>query len=232
MGFTRTVALLSMYLVTQASLAADQGFYFGLSGGQAKYDFAYERPRPVSVVSPNLGALPLFPAAGVAAIFVAFPEPVFWLPGNDDKTNAFSGLIGYQIFPYVAVELTYADLGTLHEYQPAGPFQGAIAVNSELETTALTVSALATIPLTQRWDVYLRGGAQFANQQVSHSGLGFNEQTTYGSDSLLFGVGTQWNFATHWTARLDFQRYDSVGKENGIGEADLDVWSLGVLFRL
>lgn len=241
MEFVGKVVLLSMCFCAQTALAADRGFYFGLSGGQAKYDFSYEPPRLLAsspLISPQLDSAafltPAFPM-GSDAVVAAVSVRAFWLPGEDDKANAFSGLIGYRIFRYAAVEMTYAHLGTLHEYQPASgltPTTTSPALTSELETSALTVSALATLPLTERWDAYIRGGALLAKQKVSHSWSGANEETTYGSDSLLYGVGMQFDFGVHWTARLDFQRYDSVGKNNGIGEADVDIWSFGVLFRL
>jgi opacity protein-like surface antigen len=239
MEFVRKVALLLLCFAAQASVAADQGFYFGLSGGQAKYDFDFDAPpRVMSSSTPSLASFEPYLAVDIVGAVAGSSFSVvraFWLPGEDDKANAFSGIAGYRIAKYAAVELTYARLGTLREYQPAlfySSFLISPPVTSELETSALTVSALATIPLTGRWNAYLRGGALFAEQKVSHSSIVFSDHTTYGSNSLLFGAGTQFDFGNHWTARLDFQRYDSVGKDNGIGEADVDVWSLGVLFRL
>ncbi len=259
MGLLRKVAVMTMCFGAQASFAADQGFYFGLNAGQAKYDFQYKPPRlSVSATSspgyfspynpftpaytPPAAMGPAFPFRATGSIttaspyaFSAIPVDAFWLPGRDDEANAFGGFVGYRIFPYAAVELAYTHLGTLHEYQPAiaiTPTVTTVAVESELETQGPALSVLALMPLTDRWDLYLRGGMLFADQKVSHSSVFPRQQTTYGSDSLLFGAGTQFDFGAHWTVRLDFQRFDSVGEDNGIGDADIDVISLGVLFRL
>jgi hypothetical protein len=259
MGLLRKVALMTMCFGAQASFAADQGFYFGLNAGQAKYDFQYKPPRVIASAVPSGGFFSPYnpsstaytPAAAVSPAFTfratgsitsAFPYAfsavsldAFWLPGRDDEANAFGGFVGYRIFPYAAVELAYTHLGTLHEYQPAiaiTPTISTVAVESELETEGPALSLLALMPLTDRWDLYLRGGMLFADQKVSHSSVFPRQETTYGSDSLLFGAGTQFDFGAHWTVRLDFQRFDSVGEDNGIGDADIDVISLGVLFRL
>jgi OmpA-like transmembrane domain len=264
MGLLRKVALITMCFGAQASVAADQGFYFGLNAGQAKYDFHYKPPRlsasgppipggfsqfnpftppyasltaPTTAIGPVFSARP--PIGSTNSLtpyaFSAMPLDAFWIPGRDDEANAFGGFVGYRIFPYAAVELAYTHLGTLHEYQPAiaiTPTITTAAVESELETQGPALSLLALMPLTDRWDVYLRGGMLFADQKVSHTSVFPRQETTYGSDSLLFGVGTQFDFGAHWTVRLDFQRFDSVGEDNGIGETDIDVISLGVLFRL
>lgn len=247
MSLLRTVALVGVCFTAQASWGAEQGFYFGLNAGQAKYDFAYEGPRPstpaalfptpIPSFNPNVRLVPppVFggePAFGVIA--QVSPLQAFWIPGTDEKSTAFGGFVGYRIFPYAAIELAYVDLGALHEYQPELITSIFIvpAVTSKLETTGPAVSALGLLPITQRWDVYLRGGMLFADQKVTISSDLLTQRRTYGSDAFLFGAGTQFDFGAHWTVRLDFQRFDSVGEENGIGEADIDVWSLGVLFRL
>lgn len=106
-------------------------------------------------------------------------------------------------------------------------------VESKLETSGPAASVLAIMPLNEKWEIYLRGGMMWADQKVTHSSNGANRRaTTYGSDAVLFGAGAQFDFASHWTVRLDFQRFNDVGEEHGIGEADIDVWSLGVVYRL
>jgi hypothetical protein len=252
MGLLRKVALMTMCFGAEASFAADQGFYFGLNAGQAKYDF---EPIPLAVaVAPGPFFEPFNPFAAGVPSFRITPDPVFgaptstnaraflepfaayWIPGEDDEATAWGAFVGYRIFPYAAVEFAYADLGSLHEYHPARaitPLISSTEVRRKLETTGPAVSALAMLPINDRWDVFLRGGWYFADQKVTFEATGFpGDRTTFGTDGLLFGAGTQYGFGDHWTVRLDFQRYDDVGNENGAGHADIDVFSLGVLFRL
>lgn len=260
MRFMRTVALVTMSLGAQASMAGEHGFYFGLNAGQAKYDFAYEGPTSTTLLPPAGWAAgtpvaslnpPLYPfnpfdpgfrfpfpttpgASGAIAVPYIVPVDAFWIPGEEDEDWAWGGFVGYRIFRYAAFEASYADLGTLSEYQGAIYTSVTIIppVSSKLETKGPSASVLAIMPVGERWELYLRGGILWADQKVSHWSNSVTRATTYGSDPILFGAGTQFDFGAHWTVRLDFQRFNDVGKEHGIGEADIDVWSLGVLFRL
>jgi len=260
MNVLRTIAVTTMCVIAQSSVAAEQGFYFGLNAGQAKYDFAYRVPAVPQLTLPGGSLTPVpfnpFPrleesliatnpgasfrevpssivAGGAVANVMDFPQ-VFWIPRKDDDANAWGGFVGYRAFRYAAVELAYAHLGTLHEYQPEVRGTNFIlpAVESDLESSGPQLSALAILPLSERWELYLRGGVLFVDQKVTHASSITRDATTYGSDDLLFGAGVQFDVASHWTMRLDFQRYDDVGEDDWIGEADIDVWSLGVLFRL
>jgi opacity protein-like surface antigen len=250
MGCARKLALiglcLSAQMGAQTTFAADQGFYFGLNAGQAKYDF---KPIPRNELIIPVGTVPPFAAAGTPALNPAsgylplldtvfrtsspvFARPIraYWIPGKDDKATALGVFAGYRIFRYAAVELSYADLGSLHEYQPAinlTPTIRTLAVDSDLETSGPTISALGILPLTEQWEVYLRVGGIFAEQKVTHTTDFSHDETTYGADGFLFGAGTQYDFGSHWTVRLDYQRFDDVGDGNGLGEADIDVLSLG-----
>jgi OOP family OmpA-OmpF porin len=249
--------VLALALSTAGAVhAADSEFYFGASGGQARYDFEPLRlTGPVVVVdgpviTPSLAAewLTAFrtsptpqPFNSYAAVSgLATPQRVFWIPGKDDESTSWNLLAGYRFFRYAAIELAYHDFGTLHEFSPArtiGPIT-TLEVKSELESTGATLSLLGELPITDRWSVFLRAGGLFADQDVTRR---FNvnpligtstAHESYHSEVFLYGIGTQFDFGAHWTVRLDFQRYDDVGKGNGVGEADIDVLTLGVLFRL
>lgn len=222
--------------------AADNGFYFGAAAGQAKYDFerlplaALAIPGPGPVTFPSLNPVLIATSAPVfsSVVAVAGPRQVFWIHDKDDEATTWSVLAGYRFLRFAAVELAYHDLGTLHEYWPSrtiGPLR-SLEVKSAMESTGATLSLLGQLPLTDRWSVHLRAGGLFADQEVSRriESSYFNE--SYDSEVFLYGIGTQLDFGAHWTVRLDFQRYDDVGKGNGIGEADVDSLTLGVLFRL
>jgi len=260
MKFVRTTALATLLLSTSTAFAAEQGFYFGINIGQARYDFDPVH-LPVAVLgggvptnafnpfttAPSLRTpvpagweLP-FPNTVVVRAAID-PMPAYWLPGKDDEATAWSAIAGYRPFDYAAVEVAYVDLGSLQEYQPSQTIFGGLfgtpigiipEVRSKLETTAPTISALGILPITESFELFLRGGWYFADQKVTHASPGLpTGRKTHGTDGLLFGAGAQFSFGDHWTVRLDFQRFDDVGENNGIGSADIDVMSLGVLFSL
>ncbi len=126
-------ALISMVSVTHA---ADQGFYFGASGGQAKYDFALPAlpPGVIGFLPPVAGFVqdtivfrpspvdPIFiapaPIIGAAAFVAA--RPVLWLPGEDDEGTSWSVGGGYRFNRYLALGASYVNLGTLNATHTVG----------------------------------------------------------------------------------------------------------------
>lgn len=244
----RVVAASVLACVTATAGAAD-GFYFGVSAGQATYDFEPLRlaapivipgPIPGGVFEPISGlrpapvAPPFLYTGPVAGLVAAAPQRVFWVPGRDDEATSWNLLAGYQFSRYLSVELAYHDFGTLHEYSPSrtiGPIT-TLDVKSEMDSTGATLSLQGALPITDQWSVYLRTGGLFADQEVSRRIGTHHLNESYDSEVFLYGIGTQLDFGAHWTVRLDFQSYDDVGKGNGIGEADVELLSLGVLFRL
>jgi OmpA-like transmembrane domain len=82
-------------------------------------------------------------------------------------------------------------------------------------------------------------GVLFADQKVTRSRSSSNPlvfsgstSSTYGSDTALWGAGVQYNWHKRWSARLDFQRYSDVGSDSAVGEQDIDLLSLNVIYRL
>lgn len=240
MEFVRKIALCALLgAVSHSAAAADQGFYFGVIGGSANYEFENPQFIPAGgmLPSPDVSFRPppfLSVGAPTAFVSVAMLWPT-WQPGDDDESTAWGVVAGYRIMRYAAVELNYLNLGTLKESETIPlfpPGSGTLQFNRELETRGPSVSALGILPLLDQWSVYLRAGVLFADMEVSNSLGGSSSSITFGSDSFLWGAGTQFDWGKHWSVRLDFQRFESVGEENGSGEADIDLLSLGVIFRL
>jgi len=202
--------------------------------------------------TPRPGTLPydpIFVPGGLAAIgavsFSAF-YPVTttqWRPEDDDKSTAWGIVTGYRIMRYAAVELSYQNLGKLEETETIVTLVPSLTVPAyvlapaelkrELETSGPSVSALGILPIVDHWSVYARAGVFFADMKFTSSVSGSGDSSiTFGSESFLWGAGTQFDFGSHWSVRADFQRFDSVGEKNGSGRADIDLLSLGVIFRL
>jgi hypothetical protein len=128
MGAKQLLGACALIMTVGAAHAADRGFYFGASGGQAKYDFNLPE-RPVAVIGflpPAAGIVPdpifsfgpnprnpifITPVPGPA--FVA-ARPVLWLPGDDEEGTSWSVGAGYRFNRYLALEASYVNLGTLN----------------------------------------------------------------------------------------------------------------------
>jgi OmpA-like transmembrane domain len=248
MHLARVLLAASLACVGPAAPAAESGFYFGLMGGRAEYEF--EAPRfilPVAVASPSPLIRPVPPAlSGPPAFFMdaAIISPVQWPPDADDASNAYGLTVGYRILRYAAVELSYLELGSLERTDVVAggilPPLRQFTFEHELETSGPAVSALGILPLGESFELYARAGVLFADMDLTTRltststpviAMG-DSSITFGSDSLLWGAGAQFNWGKHWTVRVDFQLFDSVGEDSGPGEADIDLLTLGVLYRL
>lgn len=237
-------------LAASAAHAADRGFYFGASGGQASYDFE-QVPANVLVI----------PAAGfIAPIFVATPSPAtpivlnplnpfisvgpafieaqqqLWLPNDDDEGAAWSVTAGYRVNRYLALEASYVSLGTLsatHSFGvPAFLGGGTFTFHRELETAGPALTAFGMLPLSDSWQLYARAGMLFADSDLTTSFSGGSDSSSFDSDVTTLGAGAQYDWGGHWSARLEFQRSLGVGGDDVVGDADVDGISLGFLYRL
>jgi opacity protein-like surface antigen len=227
--------------------AADRGFYFGASGGQASYDF--EQPPPFALIIPPAGAVPVFtpgpttpvlitplnPAIIVGAVFVE-AQPLMWLPEDDDQGTAWNVTAGYRINRYLAVEAGYVNLGTLSDTQtidfPPGFGIASLNFHRELETAGPSLTVFGTLPLSANWQLYGRAGMLFADTDLTTKISGNSVSSSFDSDATTLGAGAQYDWGGHWSARLEYQRTLDVGGDDVASAADVDSISLGFLYRL
>jgi len=208
-----------LFAASLNAAAAEPGYYFGALGGHADYSF------------------------------VQTPYARFFGPGDEDNSTAWGLTVGYRPIRYAAFEVDLMDLGQLEYSQtslqptfPPGPFSHLVEArfSRELKTRGFTVAALGILPIRDSWSVYARAGVFFARMDLTLTqenypvGNGSNTLTS-SYESLLWGAGTQVDFGAHWSVHADFQRFNNVGDtdfESGGGRADIDLLSLGVIFRL
>ena len=229
-----------------SAYAADRGFYFGASAGQATYDF--DQPPPAALVIPAGGIItpvlrvsetpgllnPLNPIF-TGPVFVE-AQPLLWLPGDDDEGTAWSVTAGYRINRYLAVEASYVNLGTLSATDtiglPAFVGGGTFTFHRELETAGPALTAFGMLPLSDSWQLFARAGMLFADTDLTTAINGSSSSSSFDSDVTTLGAGAQYDWGGHGSARLEFQRTLGVGGDDVVGDADVDAISLGFLYRL
>ncbi len=242
----------ALMLLASTACGAEPGFYFGASGGQAKYDFdappAFLGIVPVGgFLPPVIGTrpdpilrFPLDPLDPFNALnpvaFVSAAQPLFWSPADDDEAGAWALTAGYRAGRYFAFEVSYFNLGKLEATDtfllPPLAGGGTLTLHRELETSGPALAAMGILPLSDSWELYLRAGVFFADSELSTSFAGSSGSTTFGSEATSLGAGAQFNWGEHWSARVEYQRFVEVGGDDFATDADVDVLSLGVLFRL
>jgi len=72
----------------------------------------------------------------------------------------------------------------------------------------------------------------FADSKVRMAQRLTPSSVTYSDRVLYGGLGVDWNFAGHWSARLEYQRSKDIEPNLDIAESHVELLSLGVLFKL
>lgn len=229
-----TLPLLTLTLSTAAQ-AAEPGFYFGATASRVEHDIegypgeliAIANPTPTPIFPPGGGVTPR-PIPG-DPIFV---DPIFVGPAAidiDEVDAGFSLMVGYRINRYLAAELSYTDFG---EYQRILRFPLTFpTISTQISVRGPSVAVLGSLPLGEQWELFLRAGVLFADQEVSTSANSTFERD-FSDEVAMGGAGVQWSFATRWTARLEYQRSGNLQYGNTAGESSIDQASLSVLFKL
>jgi opacity protein-like surface antigen len=240
----------ALIMTVGAAHAADRGFYFGASGGQAKYDFNLPAapvavigflppvagfvPDPTFFIRPDPGN-PVFITPVPGAAFVA-ARPVLWLPGDDEEGTSWGVGAGYRFNRYLALEASYVNLGTLNATHTFNmpPFLGGstLTFHRELETTGPALAAFGILPISDSWELFVRAGILFADTDLTTRLNGSRNSVSFDSEPTTLGAGAQFDWQDHWSARLEFQRSFDVGGDDVASEADVDGVSLAVIYRL
>ena len=144
-------------------------------------------------------------------------------PGTtvDDKDTSFRAFGGYQINKHFGVELGYAALGEASGNEPGfGSFT--------VEAKAFDLVAVGTLPINDKFSVLGKIGLYKGDLDASDStGASLSESST----DLTYGIGVQYNFNKNLGIRAEWQQYKGMGNQDTIGESDVDVMSIGVIYR-
>lgn len=140
----------------------------------------------------------------------------------DDHDTAWRLFAGYQFNRNWSAELGYADLGAATGTGALGTFA--------VDVRGWDLSALVSIPVAGGLSALGRIGMYRARTTVDQVGPGVVTPHAAGTNSgLTYGAGLGYSL---WKLglRAEWQRYENVGNSS-IGEDEIDVFSIGALFR-
>ncbi len=162
-----------------------------------------------------MATLAMLVAAPATAQYRLGEEPGFYAGGtlgmNGDNEIAWRALLGYQANRNFALELGYHDLG---RHNIAG---------FPLETDAVEVLGVGRLPLNEQAALY----GKLGGYRSTSKGGGANERQV----DITFGVGFEYALSQNLAARGEWQRYRALGG-GAIGQtSDLDVYSVGAIYR-
>jgi OOP family OmpA-OmpF porin len=133
----------------------------------------------------------------------------------DDSDTGYRVFGGFRFNRNLAVEGGYA---------PLGEVSGS---NLKLETNAWDLVGVGIWPISPQFSIF--GKLGFYNAEAKASGVVSGKKST---TDLTYGVGAQFDFARNLGLRGEWQRYSAIEAPGGLsGDSDIDVLSLGVLFK-
>jgi OOP family OmpA-OmpF porin len=211
--------------------APDRGFYIGLNAGQSTVDISKQDLDSIAATA--------FASNGIVVQSSS--------SSLDDSATAFSGFLGYRFSSLFALEAGYVDLGTAKYRSTStvslgygGQVVGVVAaypsaVGLDIAIEGATAGAAFYLPLRDRFDVHLRGGAFFGKVSVTASAaLGTTSQSAVLSSTSTdpyFGIGLGWRLTDRLTLAADYTRYQKVGDKNETGEGDVVGATAGLIYR-
>lgn len=205
---TKPSLLCGVLLSLAASSALAGDFYVGASIGRSSVDMDRSETDAVLV------------SAGATG-----------LRSSVDEHDTHYGLsLGYQLNPYLAFELGYADFGSAR-YRASFTGGGARA---HLDAHGWTASVLGILPVGEKFSLFGRLGGIHSKVEVDVDVTGPGGAaagTAQDRDwSGLYGAGVGYALTPSIGLRGEFTRYESMGGSN-TGSGDIDTWSLGAIFR-
>jgi len=227
MHVQKSLAVFALATLLATPLAHAAGWYVGISGGESRTDKELVHNRESTIVN----------ATDIHTDF-------------DATDGAWKALAGYRVNEWLAVEVNYADLGKSSMVTTMlggdAPAFAAIAIDRHIKGYGadLVLSGV----LAPRFSVFGRAGA-FRSRLKAEAALGGNivftngnpadreRSTTRDETVFKYGLGLEWDAWRNAALRLEWERYNKVGKAFAIGgsgttgEADTDTFTLGAIFR-
>jgi opacity protein-like surface antigen len=219
----RTVAsllIVNFGLVTAAQ-AAEPGWYLVGFGGESSASGLSQ-----AQVDDNLAAI--FGSVGLEVLDASSTL--------DDSDTGFGIVGGYQVNDHFAVEFGYVDLGSIG-YRATGTVtdgvdQVAAEALFESEADGPVVSVLGVLPIGERFSVHGRAGLALlsatGSARITVDDVSQRDSQSSQKSNLMFGVGAEYRLTKHFSVRLAWDRYLDVATDDVIGDADADLYTVGV----
>jgi len=140
----------------------------------------------------------------------------------DDSDTAWRIFGGYQFSKHLAVELGYSTLGE-------ATISGA-GITATVEAKAFDLVAVGILPINQQLSVFGKLGMYKADSDLSSNTPLIGSASDSNTD-VTYGIGLQYDFNKNFGLRAEWQQYKKVGSDDTGGEGDVDVMSIGVIYR-
>jgi len=143
----------------------------------------------------------------------------------DNKDTAWGILGGYWINRNFAAEIGYHDLGKTK----ASGLGGSANVSSN----AWELVGIGAFPIGGQFSIYGKAGVYggVTKALLFNAGTVTSTRVKVTNIDLTYGLGAQYNVTRQLGVRAEWQRYKNVGDDALIGESDINLMSVGVIWR-
>lgn len=192
-------------ILSTAMVSAFAGDWYGVASiGQSKAQDSYKSSLDAGL-----------PAVGLAS-------------SMDDTDTGYKLQLGYKFTPNWAIEGGYVDLGKLN-YNAT--YTGGSA-SGEVKASGWNIAGVGTYPLNDQFSLFGKLGVIDAKVKGSLN------DTTGNSGSIRktkwntnWGLGANYNLSKQWGLRAEWERFSKLGDSGSIGESNVDLLSVGVVFK-
>jgi OOP family OmpA-OmpF porin len=151
------------------------------------------------------------------------------------KCTDFKLYAGYGLNGHFAIEGGYVNLGKLDATGTfTAPLPGGVFSDS-IKADGWNVDVVAAAPVTENLSVYGRLGliraSVTANIVASTGFFTLALPSRAISTNAHYGAGLQYNFSRNWGIRGEWEKFNKLGDPNTTGQGDIDLYSLGAIYR-
>jgi OmpA-OmpF porin, OOP family len=141
----------------------------------------------------------------------------------DDTDVSAKGMGGYQFTRNVAVEFGLTAAGLAEARVPGG--------TDTIRAVILDAVAVGIIPLGDRFSVFGKVGLYSSGVEREVETVGFRATEDTSNSDLTYGAGVGFALTPKFVLRAEWQRYQDVDAGPGAGKSDVDIISIGVVYR-
>jgi len=154
---------------------------------------------------------------------------------SDESSTAWRLLAGYRFHRNFAAEVAYSNIGDFEQRTTATSVNGlAIAptpITAKVTANdAFSLAGVAILPLNQL-EPYAKLGFYTVKVEEKVTVNSFNQSESVTSNGVLWGLGLAFKINKNFAIRGEFERWNSVGDKDKIGESDVDFVSIGLLYH-
>lgn len=139
------------------------------------------------------------------------------ISGGDKNDTTWGANLGYQINRNFAVELNYRDFGEFNVSNNLG--------SGKWKADGWGLSAVGILPMDNRWSLYGKVGAFYADVRPGLPGVSGDKET-----NGTVGLGASYDFGNRLIGKLEWDYYRSVGNSSS-GKPNINTYTVGIGYR-